>query len=131
MGQIPVRSAREVSLSEDVSTLFAALNEYAGPGWHWCPEWTLQLVGPPMKEWGKDQLRCVCGQTSKKPRKKMWRTELHPATEVTVCDVCMRAACAQGLFFCEKYKESGTEQVEVGYLLELGLEHPDYWIPFK
>jgi len=126
------RSSREMSLSEDVSTLLEALNQYAGPGWHWCPDWSCQLVGPQMtREWGNDPRMCSCGQKARKARKRMWRTELHPATEVTVCDKCQRAACAQGLFYCEDYKTSGTEQVEVGYLLELALEHPDYWIPFK
>lgn len=47
---------------------------------------------------------------------------------VTVCSKCLRASCFQGLFFCEDYKTAGTLEKTVKELLELKLEHSDYFI---
>jgi hypothetical protein len=46
---------------------------------------------------------------------------------VTVCDKCQRAACWQGLFYCDDYVSAGTVDLPVSRLRELDLEHPDYW----
>lgn len=46
---------------------------------------------------------------------------------VTVCDRCLRAACWQGVFYCEDYKRAGTTRKTVGKLRELKLESSDYW----
>ena len=46
---------------------------------------------------------------------------------VTVCDACMQASCAQGIFFCVEYQSAGMKEVSVAELRGLKLEHPDYW----
>ena len=51
---------------------------------------------------------------------------------VTVCDSCLRACCWQGEFFCgeffcEDYKTAGTIEKAIAELIELGLEHSDWW----
>lgn len=46
--------------------------------------------------------------------------------KITVCSNCLRASCWHGIFFCEKYIESGTVEKTKEELLGLKLEHPSY-----
>lgn len=46
---------------------------------------------------------------------------------ITVCDNCLQASCWQGIFYCQRAKESGIVQLTRKKLRELDLEHPDYW----
>lgn len=50
---------------------------------------------------------------------------------VEVCSACKRAACFQGVFFCEEYRSAGTRLIDVKVLERLDLEHPDYWQPAR
>jgi hypothetical protein len=46
---------------------------------------------------------------------------------ITVCDKCKRSSCWQGEYVCDDHKTAGTLQMTVEELLELDLEHPNYW----
>ena len=46
---------------------------------------------------------------------------------VTVCAVCLTAACWQGEFYCEAAKVANTTTRTVRELRALGREHEHYW----
>lgn len=46
---------------------------------------------------------------------------------VVVCDMCKRASCWQGKFYCDDYKKSGVMSMTVGELRSLGRENEEYW----
>ena len=47
---------------------------------------------------------------------------------ITVCDACLQASCWQGMFYCTEYQSAGTVEKTIWQLLDLGLEHPSYWV---
>lgn len=47
--------------------------------------------------------------------------------KVTVCASCLCASCWQGQFYCDDYYKADITQKTVGELIELDLEHEDYW----
>jgi len=47
--------------------------------------------------------------------------------KIVVCDECLRAACWNGHFYCDKAKRAGTTERTKRELLALNLEHPSYW----
>jgi hypothetical protein len=46
---------------------------------------------------------------------------------ITVCSECLTAACWQGIFYCQNYKQAGTKELTVAELRKLNKEHPSYW----
>lgn len=46
---------------------------------------------------------------------------------ITVCDNCLQAACWQGYFYCDGYKEAGTIEMTVKELKKLNYESSFYW----
>ena len=46
---------------------------------------------------------------------------------VLVCDSCLRASCAQGIFYCENYKIASFLKKSIEELKKLNLESPSYW----
>jgi heterodisulfide reductase subunit C len=46
---------------------------------------------------------------------------------ITVCSACLKASCWHGEFYCEDYRTAGAVEKTRGELVELSLEHPDYW----
>lgn len=47
--------------------------------------------------------------------------------KVTVCSECLTACCWQGLFYCEKFQNSGTVEKTPDELRALNLENECYW----
>lgn len=48
--------------------------------------------------------------------------------KVTVCAVCLTAACWQGVFMCDDSRNAGTVDLLVYQLRELDREHPSNWV---
>lgn len=48
---------------------------------------------------------------------------------ITVCDACLQASCWHGIFMCDRSQSAGITQKRRSELEQLGLEHPDYWLP--
>lgn len=46
---------------------------------------------------------------------------------ITVCDKCLRASCWKGMFMCDEARYAGTVDKPLSELLELKLEHPDWF----
>ncbi len=53
--------------------------------------------------------------------------DLDRGLTVTVCSVCWRAACWQGVFLCDDYLDAGTVEKTVSELRQLGRESEHYW----
>jgi hypothetical protein len=48
--------------------------------------------------------------------------------KITVCDKCLRSSCWHAMFLCdEAYGSAGTTEKTVKELIELNLEHQDYF----
>ena len=70
----------------------------------------------------KNHLTNALNTTSKNKQ-----SELKDGPLVTVCDVCFRASCWQGIFMCENARDAGILELRESKLQELELEHPSYW----
>lgn len=46
---------------------------------------------------------------------------------VTVCANCFKASCWQGIFMCDDAKYANVTECPKEKLVEMGLEHPEYW----
>lgn len=53
--------------------------------------------------------------------------ERDDARMVTVCAVCLRASCWQGVLLCEKSRNASTIKYPVRTLRKLKKESPTYW----